>query len=155
MATKLTYTNAESQQKDLTPWNHINGCKVFKNDVDDTLLFMQLRDDNTCVVDAIEGYTELYQINSGIGSNAIGLIESKIDVSNYVNAGSITKFNFENVDNLQLFGEEVDESHIRYYLYNQIIDDKCLRKTLDKLGITYLVDDDGNVIINDNTLLLV
>ena len=133
MATKLTYTDCESVKKDFTPWNHQNGCKVFKNDIDDTLLFMQLRDDNTCVVDEVEGYTELYQINSGIESNAIGLIESKIDLSNYVNAGSITKFNYEDVDNLQLFGEEVDSAHIRYILYNKQISGKCLAKTLKKI----------------------
>ena len=150
MGTKITYTDCALVKKDFIPYNHQHGCKVFKNDLDNSILFMQLRDDNTCVVDEIEGYTELYQIYSGIGQYQIGVIETKVDVSQYINAGSILKFNYDDVDNTQLFGQEVDDEHIRYYLYNQEISDNCLIKTLKYLGIFFLMFDFSlnNTLIN-------
>ena len=67
---KLTYTGVTASQKNFTPHNQNNGCDVYvKNDDANVFLYMQHRDDGTCVVDSLSGFTfvtSLYKNNKVI-----------------------------------------------------------------------------------------
>ncbi|MDH3324312.1 MAG: hypothetical protein OEL89_01610 [Candidatus Peregrinibacteria bacterium] len=124
---KLTYTGVTASQKNFTPHNQNNGCDVYvKNDDANVFLYMQHRDDGTCVVDSLSGFTfvtSLYKNNKVIlnTENRFDFTDGGANTLVPIALNNWRHGDITGLENTQLFFKETKDSENNVIGVNEVL----------------------------------